>query len=257
MTQEKKINVNQINYMVYETLIRACFADYTNSFNQVNPERRVVFNMTIVPATIKTHDVLKNQGMSEEDIKKYDNEKIEVRYLRVGKAFEKVKFHTPIIEEFKKDFIYQKVNVVDKVWEELKFEEGDTPPTQEVLDKGEIRVAVSSREKEIAIYQQSIRLKSKKEALNDKWWKRVLYLDLLNTLMAKGIEYGEVLELVKRGEQEKSVLAKELGDSAKDILAANNITIHKAMPAAMSKEDKAYADHVAKARAKEEKNRKK
>lgn len=257
MTQNNKpINVNQINYAVFESLIRACFADYTNSFNQQNPERRIAFNMTMTPATLSTHEVLKKQGKSQEEINKYKDEKIEVRYLRVGKAFEKVSFYTPIIEEFKIGFIYQKVDPVGKVWHELQYEDGDTPPTQDILDSGDVRVAKVTREKEIAIYQQSIRLKDQKEVLNDKWWKRILFLDLLNTLMAKGIEYGEALELIRRGEEEKAVLANELGESAKQVLEANQIVIRKAMPEALSKEDKEYVQHIKKEQEKEKKKKK-
>jgi len=243
--KEKEINVNQVNYRVYESLIKACLNDYKNAFNQMNPERRVQFILTLHPAKLKSHDILKRQGLSEQEIKKYKNEKIEVRYLRLGKFFERVSFYIPIIEEFKPGFVYQKLNIVNKVWEEVEFKQGDII-NQELLDKEQIRVAKISKEKETPIYQQSIRLKTKQEVLNDKWWKRVLYLDLLNTLMAKGIEYGEVLELVRRGEEEKAVLAKELGESAKQVLEANKIVIRKDMPKKLSKEDKAYVEYIKK-----------
>ena len=255
MTQEK-VNVNRVNWTVYEAMIRACFQDYTQSFNNMSEERRVVFNMTITSPTIKTYDVLLKQGKykSVEEMEKLGikNDDVIVKYLRVGKAFEKVKYSTPIAEQFKPGFVYQQLDVVNKVWEELQFAEGDIIPSVE-LDKDQIRVASVSREREITIYQQSMRLKDQKEVLNAKWWKRILYMDLLNTLMAKGVEYGEVLELMKRGEEEKAVLAKELGDNAKEVLEANKIVIRKEMPKPLSKGDKEYVEQIKKAKAKEEK----
>lgn len=253
MAQDEKINVNQVNYRVYEALIVAVFADYENAFNRMNHDRKVKFSTTITPATLKTHDILKRQGKTDEELKKIKNENIEVRYLRVGKFFEKVSYHTPILEEFKPGFIYQQLNVVDKVWEELKFEEGDVM-SEDLLDKDQIRVAKHSKEREVPIYQQSMRLKDAKEVLNDKWWKRILYLDLLNTLMAKGIEYGEALELIKRGEEEKAVLAKELGESAQQVLEANKIVIRKEMPKPLTEDDKKYKAAIDKARAKDKKD---
>ena len=256
MTQDKEINVNQVNYGVYEALIKAVLGDYENAFNQQNPERKVKFNMTITSANINTHEVLKRQGKTEEELKNIKNENIEVRYLRVGKFFEKISFHTPIIEEFKPGFVYQQLNVVDKVWEELRFEEGDIM-SEDLLNKDQIRVAKHTKEKEIAIYQQSLRLKDAKEVLNDKWWKRILYLDLLNTLMAKGIEYGEALELIKRGEEEKAVLAKELGKNAQEVLDNNKIVIRSEMPKPLTEEELKYKAQMDKMRAQEEKESKK
>ena len=251
MTQEKNINVNQVNFSVYKALIKAVFDDYTNSFNNVNPERRVSFDVTLTPATVHTYDVLIRQGRykTKEEMEKLNikNDAIEVRYLRVGKHFNKVSYHTPILEEFKIGFRYQQLDIIGKVWEEVEFEEGDVM-SEEMLDKDEIRVEKITREREIPIYQQSVMLKNSKEVLNDKWWKRILYLDLINTLMAKGVEYGEAIELIRRGEEEKAVLAKELGESAKQVLEANKIVIRKEMPKPLSEDDKQYKETMDKLR---------
>jgi hypothetical protein len=254
MTQEKEINVNQVNYGVYEAIIKACFADYQNSFNQMNPERQVVFNMTIMPMKLKAHDIMKKQkpDITDDELKKYKNDEIEVRYLRVGKFFNRLSYHTPIREEFKPGFIYQQLNVVDETWEEEEFQEGDII-SETLLEQNEIRVEKGTREKEITIYQQSMRLETQKEVLNDKWWKRILYMDLLNTLMAKGVEYGEALELIKRSEEEKAVLANELGESAKQVLEANKIVIRAEMPKPLSEGDKQYKAQMDIARDKENK----
>ncbi len=252
MAQNTKINVNQVNYRVFEALIGACLKDYENAFNRLDPSRRVKFSTTISAATLKTHDVLKRQGKTDKELENIKNENIEVRYLRVGKFFEKISYHTPIIEEFKTGFVYQQLDVVGKVWEKTIFEDNDIM-SQDLLDKEQIRVEKVSKEREIPIYQQSMRLKDQKEILNDKWWKRILYLDLLNTLMAKGVEYGEALEFIKRAEEEKAVLAKELGESAAQVLEANKIVIRKEMPAPLTNEDKKYKEKIIKMRKKEEK----
>ena len=258
MENNKEINVNQVNYSVYRALAKAVFSDYENTFNGLNPTRRVGFNVTLTPATISMYDVLLKQGKytSKEEMQKLGikDEKMDVRYLRVGKFFEKISYHTPILEEFKVGFIYQQLDIIGKVWEELKFEEGDTI-TEDKITKGEVRVERRSREKEVVVYQQSIKLKSSKEILNDKWWKRILYLDLVNTLMAKGIEYGEVLGLVQRAEEEKAVLARELGESAKEVLEANKIVIRKEMPKPLTSDDEAYKREMGKLRAQEEKKK--
>ena len=245
MAQNDKVNINRVNYSVFKALIAAVFADYSNSFNAANPDRKVTFRTTLTPADVQTYDVLIRQGKykTKEECEKANikNEKIAVRYLRVGKSFERISYHPAITEQFVPGFIYQKFNVVEKGWEELRFEKGDTPPIQELLeDETQIRIEKVAREQEIVIYQQSIMLKDDKEVLNDKWWKRILYTDLINTLMAKGIEYGEALELIRRGEEEKSVLANELGESAKQILEANKIVIRSELPKPLSKEDEQY-----------------
>lgn len=245
MAQKDKVNINRVNYSVFKALITAVFADYSNSFNAANPDKRVTFRTTLTPADIETYDVLIRQGKfkTKEECEKANirNDKVSVRYLRVGKSFERISYHPAILEQFVPGFIYQKFNVVEKGWEELKFEKGDTPPIQELLDdETQIRIEKVAREQEIVIYQQSIMLKDDKEVLNDKWWKRILYLDLINTLMAKGVEYGEAIELIRRAEEEKSVLAKELGESAKQVLEANKIVIRSEMPKPLSKEDEKY-----------------
>lgn len=253
MAQDKEVNVNKVNYSVYQALAKAVFQDYSNSFNRMNPGRKVAFDVTLTPATVHTYDVLVRQGKFKDAQACKDanikNDAIEVRYLRVGKHFEKITYHPAIMEEFKPGFIYQRFDVVDEVWDELQFEEGDTPPTQDILDDDtKVRVEKRIREREIPIYQQSIMLKNAKEVLNDKWWKRILYLDLINTLMAKGVEYGEALELIRRGEEEKAVLAKELGESAQQVLEANKIVIRKEMPQPLTEEDEKYKATMAKAR---------
>ena len=260
MENNEEINVNQVNYSVYRALAKAVFADYEATFNNLNPEKRVNFNVTLTPSIISMHDVLLKQGKykTKEEMVKLGikDEKMNIRYLRVGKYFERVSYHTPILEEFKIGFVYQQLDIIGKVWEELKFEEGDIM-SEDLLKKGEIRVEKRSREKEVVIYQQSIKLKDAKEVLKDKWWKRILYLDLVNTLMAKGIEYGEVIGLVQRQEEEKAVLARELGESAKEVLEANKIVIRKEMPAPLTPEDEAYKREMGKLREQERKNSKK
>ncbi len=259
MAQEKNINVNKVNYSVYKALISAVFTDYSNSFHAANPDKAVLFTTTLTPTTVSTYDVLIRQGKfkTKEDCQKANikDEKIEVRYLRVGKHFELLSYHPAIMEQFVDGFLYQKFDVVEEAWQQLKFEPGDTPPTQDLLDdETKIRVEKITKQREIPIYQQSVMLKDAKEVLNDKWWKRILYLDLLNTLMAKGIEYGEAVELIKRGEEEKAMLAKELGESAQKILIDNNIVIRKAMPKALTKEDEQYKAQMNVARDKDKKD---
>ena len=258
MSQEKEININKVNYNVYRELVKAVFQDYSNSFGAKNLGRKIGFNVTITPSTIHTYDVLLRQGKykTKEEMEKAGiiDDSMEVRYLRVGKYFEKISYQPAIMEEFKPGFIYQRFDVVDEVWDELRFEEGDTPPTKDVLDdETKVRVEKVSREKEVVIYQQSLMLKNTKEILNDKWWKRILYLDLINTLMAKGIEYGEAIELIRRGEEEKAVLAKELGESAQQVLDANKIVIRKEMPKPLSKEDEKYKAQMTKMRKNDDK----
>lgn len=251
---EGMININQVNYSVYQSLIASVFEDYQNTFNAINPTRRVGFSTTLTNSTLNLYDVLLKQGKynSKEEIEKagIKNDKMEVRYLRVGKYFEKLSYTTPILEEFKIGFRFQQLDIVGKSWEEVEFEEGDTM-SEEKINKNEVRVERRIKEPEVPIYQQSLKLKNQKEVLNDKYWKRVLYLDLLNTLMAKGIEYGEVLGLIQKSEEEKAVLAKELGDNAMEVLKNNNIVIRKDMPAPLTKEDKAYVEHVKKAKHKD------
>lgn len=260
MENNKEININQVNYAVYRAIIVAVFNDYENTFNNVNPTRRVAFNTTLTNATLSMYKVLLKQGKykSEAEMKKLGikDEKMEVRYLRVGKYFEKVSYTIPILEEFKPGFIYQELDIIGKVWNEMEFEVGDTM-TEDKITNEQVRVERRSREQEVTIYQQSIRLKTAKEVLNDKWWKRILYLDLLNTMMAKGIEYGEVLGLVQRAEEEKAVLAKELGESAQQVLEANKIVIRKEMPKPLTKEDEAYKKQMGKLRDQELKKKKK
>ena len=76
-------------------------------------------------------------------------------------------------------------------------------------------------------------------------------------MMAKGIEYGEVLGLVQRAEEEKAVLAKELGESAQQVLEANKIVIRKEMPKPLTKDDEAYKIQMGKLRDQELKKKKK
>ena len=248
----KKIDINKVDPEILLTLINGVFEDYSNSFNELNNGKAVGFHTTLTPNKVKVHDVLVKQGKyTKEELEKSEipNDEVEVRYLRVGKYFDTITYKTPILEEFKDGFIYQKLDVVNKVWEEMSFDIGDTV-TQEELDNETIRKEHRVRSVEVPIYQQTIRLKDQKEVLNDKWWKRILYLDLLNTLMAKGIEYGEVLGLLKRGEEEKAVLAKELGANAKEVLENNKIVIRSEMPKPLEGDDKAYAEYIAKEKAK-------
>lgn len=250
----KEYNINKVDPQLLLVLIEAVFRDYSAGFNNLNPTKKVGFNTTLTPAKISIYDVLIRQGKAKtkEELEKQgvEDKTLEVRYLRVSKYFENIKFIPPLIEQFKPGFIYQKLDPVNKSWEEVMFEEGDTPPTQEDIDETRVRVAQKARQQGTPIYQQSITLKDQKEVLNDRWWKRILYLDLINTLMAKGIEYGEVLGLMKRGEEEKAVLARELGDNAKEVLEANKIVIRKEMPKPLSPEDKEYVEHIKKEKAK-------
>lgn len=256
--EEKAININQVNYSVYKTLIAVVFEDYKNTFNNLNPTRKVDFNVTLTDAVMSMHDVLLKQGKYESKAEMVklgiEDSKMQVRYLRVGKIFEKLSYFTPILEEFKPGFIYQELNVVDKTWEECQFEVGDVMTDEKLKDS--IRVEKRVREREVPIYQQSIRLKTDKEVLNVKYWKRVLYLDLLNTLMAKGIEYGEVLGVMQNLQEEKAVLSKELGKSAKEVLDNNKIVIVKEMPKPLTEGDKEYKAQMDILRDKDKKNEK-
>ena len=248
----KNIDINKVDPEILLALINGVFKDYSKSFNELNNGKAVGFNTTLTPNKIKVHDVLLKQGKhTKEELEESNiaNDEIEVRYLRVGKYFDTITYKTPILEEFKDGFIYQKLDAVNKVWEELSFEIGDIV-TQEELDKETIRRVHRVRSVEVPIYQLTIRLQNQKEVLNDKWWKRILYLDLLNTLLAKGIEYGEVLGLLKRGEEEKAMLAKELGANAKEVLDNNKIVIRSEIPKPLEGDDKAYAEYIAKEKAK-------
>ena len=62
MENNKEININQVNYAVYRAIIVAVFNDYENTFNNVNPTRRVAFNTTLTNATLSMYKVLLKQG---------------------------------------------------------------------------------------------------------------------------------------------------------------------------------------------------